>query len=49
MLISVKYWTLFNITDELTDKDLVNYAYSVKDKLSENVMVMSQIANNTPE
>jgi len=37
------------ITDELTDKDLVNYAYTVRDKLSENSLVMSQIANNTPE
>lgn len=37
------------ITDELTDKDLVNYAYTVRDKLSENALVMSQIANNSPE
>ncbi|WP_428354036.1 type I restriction endonuclease subunit R [Methyloprofundus sp.] len=37
------------VTDELTDKDLVNYAYTVRDKLSENALVMSQIANNTPE
>jgi len=37
------------ITDELSDKDLVNYAYTVRDKLSENALVMSQIANNTPE
>jgi len=37
------------ITDELTDNDLVNYAYTVRDKLSENALVMSQIANNTPE
>lgn len=37
------------ITDQLTDKDLVNYAYTVRDKLSENKAVMTQIANNTPE
>jgi type I restriction enzyme R subunit len=37
------------ITDELTDNDLVNYAYTIKDKLSENALVMSQITNNTPE
>jgi len=37
------------ITDELSDKDLVNYAYTVRDQLSENALVMSQIANNTPE
>jgi len=37
------------ITDHLTDKDLVNYAQTIKDKISENALVMSQIANNTPE
>jgi len=37
------------ITDELTDKDMVNYAYTIRDKLSENKLVMSQIANNSPE
>jgi type I restriction enzyme R subunit len=37
------------ITDELTDKDLVNYAYTVRDKLFENDLVMTQIANNTAE
>ncbi len=37
------------ITDELTEKDLVNYAYTIRDKVSENTLVMSQIANNSPE
>jgi len=37
------------ITDELTDKDLVNYAYTIRDKIGENELVMKQIANNTPE
>lgn len=37
------------ITDQLTDKDLVNYAYTIMDKVSENKLVMKQIANNTPE
>ena len=37
------------ITDELTDKDLINYAHTVRDKLQENSAVMTQIANNTPE
>ena len=37
------------ITDHLTDQDLVNYAQTIKDKISENALVMSQIANNTPE
>lgn len=31
------------------DKDLIRYAYSVRDKLSENASVMMQIAKNTPE
>lgn len=37
------------ITDGLTDKDLVNYAYVVRDKVSENKAVMTQIANNSAE
>lgn len=37
------------ITDHLTDKDLVNYANTIRDKVRENKLVMSQIANNTPE
>ncbi|MBC2704688.1 type I restriction endonuclease [Desulfobacula sp.] len=37
------------ITDQLTNKDLVNYAYTVRDKVSENKLVMAQIANNTRE
>lgn len=37
------------ITDQLTEKDLVNYAYTIRDKVSENELVMKQIANNTPE
>ena len=36
-------------TDQLTDKDLVNYANTIRDKVRENKLVMSQIANNTPE
>ena len=37
------------ITDELTDKDMVNYAYTIRDKVYENKQVMMQIANNSPE
>ncbi|CAN2041265.1 type I restriction enzyme, R subunit [Candidatus Magnetomoraceae bacterium gMMP-15] len=37
------------ITDELTDKDLVNYFYTITDKVSENELVMIQILNNTHE
>ena len=37
------------ITDQLTDKDLVNYAYTIRDKVRENELVMKQIANNTAE
>ncbi len=37
------------ITDHLNDKDLVNYAYTIRDKVSENAQVMQQIANNSRE
>lgn len=37
------------ITDNLTDKDLINYAHTIRDKVSENRNVMDQILNNTPE
>ncbi|WP_392564116.1 type I restriction-modification system subunit M N-terminal domain-containing protein [Orbus wheelerorum] len=37
------------ITDHLTNKDMINYAMSIKDKLSENRTVMTQIRNNTRE
>lgn len=37
------------ITDHLTDKDLVNYANTIRDKVRENKLVMNQIANNTAE
>ena len=37
------------VTDNLTDKDMINYAYTVRDKLAENVTVMKQIENNTAE
>jgi type I restriction enzyme R subunit len=37
------------VTDHLTDKDLVNYAYTIRDKVRENKVVMTQIANNSPE
>lgn len=33
----------------MTDKDLVNYAYTIRDKISENDLVMKQIANSSPE
>ena len=37
------------VTDNLTDKDMFNYAFAVRDKLSENQAVMTQTANNTRE
>jgi len=37
------------ITDQLTDNDLVNYAYTIRDKVKENELVMKQITNNTTE
>ncbi|POZ50717.1 hypothetical protein [Methylovulum psychrotolerans] len=35
--------------DNLTEKDMVDYAYTIRDKLSENRTVMKQIENNSPE
>lgn len=37
------------VTDGLSDKDLINYAYAIRDKLKENEKVMHQIHNNSPE
>jgi type I restriction enzyme R subunit len=37
------------VTDELTEKDMVNYLYTIRDKVSENETVMRQIENNSPE
>lgn len=37
------------ITDQLTEKDMVNYVYTIRDKVKENDMVMWQIENNTAE
>lgn len=37
------------VTDQLTDKDMVNYANTIRDKVGENVKVMQQIENNSPE
>lgn len=37
------------ITDMLTDQDMVNYLYTIKDKMKENTLVMKQIDNNSPE
>ena len=37
------------VTDQLTAKDMVNYAYTIRDKVGENAKVMKQIENNSPE
>ncbi len=37
------------VTDGLTENDLITYANAIRDKISENVRVMNQIANNSPE
>ncbi|MBW2185891.1 MAG: type I restriction endonuclease subunit R, partial [Deltaproteobacteria bacterium] len=37
------------LTDGLTDKDLTNYAHTIRDKVLENKSVMDQIHNNTPD
>lgn len=36
-------------TLQITQTWLVNYAYTIRDKVYENKQVMMQIANNTPE
>ena len=37
------------ITDGLSDNDVINYAYTIRDKVSENERMMNQIANNSPD
>ncbi|MGB4857623.1 MAG: DEAD/DEAH box helicase family protein [Candidatus Dechloromonas phosphoritropha] len=37
------------VADQLTDKDMVNYAYTIRDKVGENNIVMQQIENNSAE
>ena len=37
------------VTDGLTEGDMINYAVTIRDKLAENQIVMTQIANNSPE
>ncbi|MBN2526831.1 MAG: hypothetical protein JXR76_10600 [Deltaproteobacteria bacterium] len=37
------------ITDELTQDDMVNHAYTIRDKICENKLVMQQIETNTAE
>ena len=37
------------VTDNLTEGDMINYTITIRDKLSENQIVMTQIANNSPE
>lgn len=37
------------MTDNLTDKDMINNALTVRDKLSENQAMMTYISNNTRE
>jgi len=37
------------ITDQLTDNDMVSYAYTIRDKVKENQVVMQQLKNNSAE
>ena len=37
------------ITDGLSEQDMLNYAYTVRDKVKENAKVMDQIKNNSPD
>ena len=34
---------------KLTDKDLLNYAQTIQDKLTENQHIMDQVRNNPPD
>ena len=37
------------LADDLTEADMVSYAYTIRDKIKENSVVMKQIKNNSPE
>lgn len=37
------------VTDNLTDQDMINYAYTVADKMAANTRMMTQIHNNPRE
>jgi len=37
------------VTDNLTDNDIVNYAYTIRDKVRENQQVMNEINSNSAE
>ncbi len=37
------------VTDGLTDQDLLNYAYTIRDKVGENERVIQQVDNNSAE
>ena len=37
------------LADDLTEADIVSYAYTIRDKIKENSVVMKQIKNNSPE
>jgi type I restriction enzyme, R subunit len=37
------------VADQLTSQDMVNYAYTIRDKVGENSNVMQQLENNAPE
>jgi len=37
------------VSDELSEQDLINYAYTIRDKVSENERVIQQVDNNSAE
>ncbi len=37
------------ITDALSEKDMLNYLYTIRDKVKENSSVMQQISHNSPD
>jgi type I restriction enzyme R subunit len=45
----VRFYEFMSQIVDYDNKDLVNYAYTIRDKVREIALVMSQISNNTPE
>jgi len=42
-------WFYASNGQKITEKDLVNYAYTIRNKVNENAVVMNQISKNTRE
>ena len=44
-----RFYELMSQIVAYDDKDLINYAHTIRDKVSENRIVMDQVRNNSPE